>query len=179
MTTLFQKYIEICISFGKIGIFSFGGGNSMIKMLEFEFVNNRAWVNLEEFSQITGSTFLFPGLTAVKISTIIGFKIGGIVGAILAFLSINLPGIFLAVFGFYLLKSYQENPHVKKFIILIQYGSLAILAASVYVIGLPIFKSNFSPLYTAGAVVLLLSMIIFNFSPFLGLILYISLLYAF
>lgn len=171
---MMNGYLQICESFGKIGFLSFGGGNSMIKMLEYETVINRAWVTADEFSQITGSTFLFPGLTAVKISTMIGFKMGGVFGAILAFLSMNTPGIILALIGVYLIRAYQENPHVQKLITLTQYGSLAILVAAVYALATPIFKNHFSLLYTVGAVALLLGMIIFDLSPFVGLVLFIG-----
>lgn len=179
MMALCQKCFDIFLSFGKIGILSFGGGNSMIKMLEFEVVTNRAWLSAEEFSQVTGSSFLFPGLTAVKISSIIGFKVGGIMGATIAFLSMNLPGILLAVFGFYLLKSYESNPSVKKLVTLVQYGAISVLMAAAIAVATPVLKNHFSILYLVGAIILLMAMILFDLSPFLGILLYIGLLFFF
>lgn len=165
---------DLFLSFGKIGFLSFGGGNSMLKMIEYEAVGIRSWITPEEFSQITGVTFLFPGLTAVKLSTIIGFKVGGALGAFAAFIAMNLPGLILAIFGFYILKTYEENAGVQKILILVQYGALAVLIAAVYAVAFPILKENFSIIYVLGAVALLLAMIIFNLSPFLGLLLYVG-----
>jgi chromate transporter len=177
MVNYLALYLDICWGFGKIGILSFGGGNAMLKMIEFEAVSERSWITSDEFAQITGASFLFPGLTAVKISTIIGFKIAGSLGALLAFLSLNIPGILLAVAGFHTLKYYEGNAGVEKLITLVQYGALALLIASVYAIGKPVLKENFSVIYLLGAIVLLIGLIYYDFSPFWALILYISIFY--
>lgn len=179
MMDLISRWIDICFTFGKIGLLSLGGGNAMLKMIEFEVANNHAWISSEEFSQLTGASFLFPGLTAVKLSAIVGFKAGGIIGAFFAFLSLNLPGIILTLLGIYILQENQDSKAVQKLIILVQYSALAVLAAAVYAIATPVLKNSFSWIYLLGAIGLLLLMIIFDISPFIGLLFYIGLFFFF
>ncbi len=75
---------DITLSFGRVGLFALGGGNGMIKMISEESVGIRKWFTNDEFSSLLGMTFLFPGLTACKLSGMIGFRVAGITGRILA-----------------------------------------------------------------------------------------------
>ncbi|MBM3617904.1 MAG: chromate transporter, partial [Alphaproteobacteria bacterium] len=59
---------HLLLSFGQIGLFALGGGNSMLKLIEDECVNHRQWVTLEEYSEMVGVSYLFPGLTVVKLA---------------------------------------------------------------------------------------------------------------
>ena len=63
---------QILMSFGRIGLFSLGGGNAMLKLIQEECVENRGWLTAAEFSSLLGVSYVFPGLTAVKLSALIG-----------------------------------------------------------------------------------------------------------
>jgi chromate transporter len=80
MGTLWQ----LLVSFGQIGVFALGGGSGMLKLIEEECVENRRWLGAEEFTSLVGATFLFPGLTAVKLSALIGLKVAGLPGLVVA-----------------------------------------------------------------------------------------------
>lgn len=54
---MIKTFIEIIYSFGKIGLISLGGGNSMLKLLEYEAVTYRHWIGKEEFVGMLGSSF--------------------------------------------------------------------------------------------------------------------------
>src|SRR4051794_16977163 len=97
---MIKTLVSIIFSFGKIGLISLGGGNSMLKLLEYEAVTARHWVGKEEFISMLGSSFLFPGLTAVKLSALIGYKAAGLSGLVLAVICLNLPGLVMAVLCF-------------------------------------------------------------------------------
>jgi chromate transporter len=43
-----NAWLQLLISFGKIGLISLGGGNSMLKLIEVEAVANRHWIGQEE-----------------------------------------------------------------------------------------------------------------------------------
>ncbi|MBX9703915.1 MAG: chromate transporter, partial [Silvanigrellaceae bacterium] len=125
-----NSFIEILFSFGKIGLFSLGGGNSMIKMIEHECVNQRNWLTIEEFNALTGGSFLFPGLTAVKIAGLIGLKVAGVLGLCLAALAINFPGILLSALMMSFLISHQQNANVTKLIKSMQYADVDLFASA-------------------------------------------------
>ena len=49
----FMKIIfEIFLSIFKIGAFTFGGGYAMIPLIEQEVVNNKKWLNKDEFMDV-------------------------------------------------------------------------------------------------------------------------------
>ncbi|MGY0375066.1 chromate transporter [Clostridium sp. JNZ J1-5] len=83
------------VSFFKIGAFTFGGGYAMIPLIEAEVVNNREWLSKEDFLDILVISQTFPGALAVNSSIFIGYKIGGLMGAVLALLGVVLPSFFI------------------------------------------------------------------------------------
>ena len=163
---------SILYSFGKIGLISLGGGNSMLKLLEFECVHYRHWIQMEEFVSMVGASFLFPGLTAVKLAAFIGYKISGLVGLIIAVIAINLPGLILATVGYQLLTSYQ-NTFTHKLMIAVQYGSLALLAAASYSIAEGVMTSYFSVSLLIVTLLFFLGLVYLSISPFWGFIVFI------
>lgn len=164
-----NNLLALIISFGKIGLISLGGGNSMLKLIEFESVNYRHWLLQEEFIRMTGSTFLFPGLTAVKLAALIGHKTAGIPGLILAVLSINLPGLVLAVGGYQLMNNYN-GPVTNKIMIAVQYGALALLAAASFSIAQGVIGMYYSLPLVLVTIVFFLALTGLQMSPFWGFI---------
>ena len=75
----------------KIGLFTFGGGYAMIALLENEFVTKRGWLEQEEFLDVAAIAESTPGPIAINSATYIGYKRGGLMGALAATLGITLP----------------------------------------------------------------------------------------
>jgi chromate transporter len=163
----------IMVSFGKIGLVSLGGGNSMLKLLEYEAVEYRHWIGQEEFIQMVGSTFLFPGLTAVKLSALIGYKAAGLSGLLLAVLCLNLPGLLFAVGGYAWLTSH-DSPFTKKIMVSVQYGALALLAAASFSIAQGVLEMYFSFALMIACVLFFISLAFLQVSPFWGFIAFIG-----
>jgi chromate transporter len=159
-------------SFLKIGLFSLGGGNSMLQLIEHECVTKHQWVSKIEFGVITGSTFIFPGLTAVKISALIGFKVAGMLGMIIAVLCINVPGIILVLLFYVVIKQNQDKPFVKNLIQYVQYGGVTLLAAAVYDMMKPLLAQNYSLRLCFLSGLFFISVTLLRFSPFYGLLIF-------
>lgn len=90
-----NRLLTMFISFFKIGAFTFGGGYAMIPLIEAEVVGKREWISKEDFLDILVISQTFPGALAVNSSIFIGYKIGGLMGAILALLGVVLPSFFI------------------------------------------------------------------------------------
>ena len=159
----------IIYSFGKIGLISLGGGNSMLKLLEYEAVNYRHWVGKEEFISMLGSSFLFPGLTAVKLSALIGYKAGGFPGLFLAIICLNLPGLVMALVGYHWLTSH-DGPVTRKIMIAVQYGGLALLAAATFSVAQGVVGIYFTIPIALLSLLFFLALAFGNLSPFFGFI---------
>jgi len=162
-----HNLLNIIISFGKIGFVSFGGGNSMLKLLESEVVDYRHWVGQEEFVRMVSSSFLFPGLTGVKLAALIGYKAAGSLGLILAVAALNLPGLILALLGYAWLTT-NETPITKKLMIAVQYGSIALLAAATYSIAEGVFSMYHSFTIVLLTILFFLALAILQLSPVWG-----------
>ena len=83
--------LQLFLSFFKIGAFTFGGGYAMIALLESEFVSRKKWLMQEEFLDMLAIGESTPGPIAVNMATFIGYKVAGVLGALLATLAVCLP----------------------------------------------------------------------------------------
>lgn len=88
-------YLELLISFFKVGIMTFGGGYAMLPMLQREIVENKGWATEEELTDYFAIGQCTPGVIAVNTATFIGNKIKGAPGGIVATLAVVLPSLII------------------------------------------------------------------------------------
>jgi chromate transporter len=119
-------------SFGKIGLFALGGGDSMLKMIGDESVVHRHWLTADQYSALLAMDFLFPGLTAAKIAGVIGYRVAGVSGLMAAVLALNLPGIILVAVGFTVAVRHIDRPIVQKILEAMKFGAMAMIAAVLF-----------------------------------------------
>lgn len=164
---------QLLVSFGQIGLFALGGGHSMLKLIEDEAVHQRGWLTLDEFSTLVGSTFLFPGLTAVKLSGLIGLKVAGVPGLMVSIVGITMPGLLLAALFYSIIAAHREHPIVRKLLVLMQYGAVALLGAALFSLAKPLARDfSLQAALLAGA--LFIGVALFDFSPFIGIVLFVA-----
>jgi chromate transporter len=83
--------------FLKIGVVAFGGGYAMIPILQWDMVDHVGWLTLRQFLDGILLGFVTPGPIIIT-ATFIGYWIKGLLGALVATISIFLPPILLIVF---------------------------------------------------------------------------------
>ena len=88
-------YFNLFITFFKIGLFTFGGGWAMISIIQREIVDKHRWLPADEFLDLLA----MPGILAVNIASVIGDRLRGLRGSIVAALGTILPSfcIILAI----------------------------------------------------------------------------------
>lgn len=89
--------LKIFIVFFKIGAFTIGGGYAMLSLIEDEIVNKKKWLSQDEFLEgmvIAQST---PGVLAVNISIVTGYKIAGFLGMFAGVLGSILPSFLIVL----------------------------------------------------------------------------------
>jgi len=145
----------------------------MLKLLEYEAVEYRHWIGNEEFIGMLGSSFLFPGLTAVKLAALIGYKASGFLGLFLAVISLNLPGLLMAILGYHWLTTH-DGPITRKIMISVQYGGLALLAAAAFSVGQGVVNMHFSIPVALVCLLFFLALAFWNASPFYGFLVFIA-----
>lgn len=87
-------YLELFLTFFKIGLFTFGGGASMIPIIQQEVVSN-GWLTEEQLLQYIAISESTPGPIAINMATFIGSTQGGILGSLLATLGVVLPSFII------------------------------------------------------------------------------------
>ena len=79
----------------KTGAFTFGGGYAMISLLYSEFVERQMFLSHGEFMDIVAIAESTPGPIAINMSTYIGYKRAGFLGAIFSTLGMCLPSFII------------------------------------------------------------------------------------
>ena len=90
-----KKILNMFFTFFKIGSFTFGGGYAMIPLIETEVVTKKKWISKDDFLDIVVISQTFPGALVVNTSIFIGYRIGGLLGAIIGLLGVILPSFFI------------------------------------------------------------------------------------
>ncbi|MBQ7124887.1 MAG: chromate transporter [Clostridia bacterium] len=83
--------LSLFISFFKIGLFSFGGGLSMLAIMEREFIEKRKWMEQDEFLDLVVIAESTPGPIAINAATYIGYKVSKFMGSIVSTIAICIP----------------------------------------------------------------------------------------
>ena len=96
-------------TFFRIGLFTLGGGNAMIPLIEEEVVNRHKWVTKEELIDLIAIAQSCPGVFAINIAVFIGYKLRKVRGAITTAFGTALPSflIILAIAIFF--KQFEDN----------------------------------------------------------------------
>ena len=92
---MFNRLIKLFVSFLKIGVFTFGGGFAMIPLIEKEIVEERKWIHREDIIDLFAISQSIPGAVAINTATLVGYKVAGRIGAIIATLGVALPSIVI------------------------------------------------------------------------------------
>lgn len=130
-----NRIIEIFILFFKIGAFTIGGGYAMLSLIEDEIVNKKKWLGHEEFLDGMAIAQSTPGVLAVNISLITGYKIAGFLGMFAGMLGAVLPSFFIVLFLSQVLLAYGNHPIVVAIFNGIKPAITALILISVYRIG--------------------------------------------
>jgi chromate transporter len=88
--------LELFFTFMKIGFVSFGGGYSMMPVIEHEVVS-RHWMNARAFSDMIAISGMSPGPIAANSAVMVGYHTAGFAGAVVAAIGIVLPSVLLVV----------------------------------------------------------------------------------
>ncbi|MEH6945291.1 chromate transporter [Bacillus sp. JJ722] len=112
MNTQCKKLLQIFWTFFKIAPVTFGGGFAMIPLIEKEVVYKRKWLHTDEVTDVFALSQSIPGAIALNAATFIGFRIGGISGAIVAIIGVSLPTFFIVLLLGILYIFMENNPTI-------------------------------------------------------------------
>lgn len=87
--------LDLYITFFILGATSFGGGYAMLPALQRTVAQKKGWATEEELVDYFAIGQCTPGIIAVNVSTFVGMKYKGVMGAITATLGLVSPCIII------------------------------------------------------------------------------------
>ena len=68
-------YLQLFLSFLKIGAFSFGGGYAAMPMIQQQVVDAYHWLSVSEFGDLVTISQMTPGPIAINAATFVGIRV--------------------------------------------------------------------------------------------------------
>lgn len=104
---------DIFLTFCRVGALTFGGGYSMLPMLEREVVERRGWVTQQEVLDFYAISQVLPGMIAINAAIFIGNKVRGRLGGIMAALGVAFPSLVIIVLIASFISGFVDVPLVQ------------------------------------------------------------------
>lgn len=152
-------YLQLFISFFKIGLFGFGGGLAILSLIQLEVLTH-GWMTEKEFVDIVAISQVTPGPIGINCATYVGYTATQSVwGSILATGAMILPGliIMLAVCKVYLVLStrFADNMYFQNTLRYLRFAVLGLIAAAALLLITPsTFIDGYSIILFAAVFVL-------------------------
>ena len=105
-------YVELFLTFFKLGATTFGGGYAMMSQIKEIVVEKKGWLTNDELLEIFAISESTPGPVAINMATYIGFQKGKILGSILATFGVVLPSFIIIFIISLFLNKFLENQYV-------------------------------------------------------------------
>ena len=106
-------YLDLFLTFAKVGVMTFGGGYAMLPILQREVVESKHWATDEELMDYYAIGQCTPGVIAVNTSTFIGKKYKGIPGGVVATLGVVFPSLVIITLIAAVLSNFADLPVVQ------------------------------------------------------------------
>jgi chromate transporter len=90
-----NPYLDLFLTFARVGVCTFGGGYAMLPILQREIVDARGWATEDELMDYYAIGQCTPGVIAVNTATFIGYKMHRVAGAICATTGVVFPSLII------------------------------------------------------------------------------------
>ena len=125
-----KKIVDLAWVFFWISTVTLGGGMAMLPLMDREFVERRKYLSEQEMVDIVAVMQSLPGLIAVNMAVLIGYRVKGVVGALVAaFASVLSPFVIIAVIASGL-SSLSDSPTLDHIFLGVRAGCAALILMS-------------------------------------------------
>ena len=107
-----NRYLDLFLTFARVGVCTFGGGYAMLPILQREIVEKKNWVTEEELADYYAIGQCTPGVIAVNTATFAGRKLAGVAGGIIATLGVVFPSVVIILLIAAFLQNFADVPAV-------------------------------------------------------------------
>lgn len=157
-----NPYVDLFLTFARIGGFTFGGGYAMLPILQREVVEKRKWVTANELTDYYAIGQCTPGIIAVNTATFVGNRTKGTIGGIVATLGVVFPSLIIITLLAAFLQSFADLPLVQNAFAGIRAAVFVLILQAVLKLG----KGALVDKITLGICVsVFLASVVFSLSP--------------
>jgi chromate transporter len=104
---------QLAAAMCKTGIIGYGGGPSIIPLIRHEAVSRYRWMSDEEFGEVLAIANALPGPIATKLAAYLGYRQGGVLGAVVSILSHIAPTCLGMVFLYSFIAFFSTSTVIK------------------------------------------------------------------
>ena len=104
-----KEILDLFWVFIIIGASAFGGGYSLLPILERELIKKRGWINMDEVMDYFSIAQVTPGVIAINVSTFVGYKRKGVAGGIVATIGFIIPGVTLMILASFFIRQFSDS----------------------------------------------------------------------
>lgn len=136
-------FLQIILTFIKIGAFNFGGGYAMLALIQGEVVTKHAWISMQEFTDIVAVSQMTPGPIGINAATYVGYTAVAnagmgvplaVCGALLASCSVLLVPFALMLLVIRFLLRHRENQDIVHVLSTLRLTVIGLIAAAALVL---------------------------------------------
>ena len=141
-------YLQLFLSFLKIGLFGFGGGLAIFSLIQHE-IEVHGWMTQEEFVDILAISQVTPGPIGINCATYVGYTAtGNVWGSLLATTAIVIPSlvIMLSICKVYFVIStrFQHNIYFNRTMHMLRLSVLGMIGAAALLLMKPVGQPSVS-----------------------------------
>ncbi len=144
-----------------ISAFTFGGGYVIVTFMKRKFVDELHWLEEKEMLDMTALAQSTPGAIAVNAAILVGWRVAGFPGMVVAVLGSILPPMVILTLISFIYQAFAANPYVALVLKGMQAGVAAVILDVVCDLGGDVLKTR-SPLFIGLMVAAFLASFVFN-----------------
>lgn len=139
--------LRLMFEFFKTGLFAVGGGLATLPFL-YEISDKTGWFSHADIADMIAISESTPGAIGINMSTYAGFKTAGVLGGILATLSLAAPSLIIILIIAKFLNKFRDNPNVEGAFYGLRPASIAMITAAglnvakVALVNIPAFQAS-------------------------------------
>lgn len=118
-----------------LSAFTFGGGYVIVTLMKQKFVDELHWIEEGEMLDLIAIAQSAPGAIAVNGAIVVGYKLAGVLGAMIAILATIIPPFFIITAISYCYELFRDNFVVSRMLAGMQAGVGAVIASVVWDMG--------------------------------------------
>ena len=134
---------ELFFEFFKLGLFTIGGGMTMIPLLQGIVSDRKKWLTPDEVVDCIAVAQSLPGVIAINMATYVGHRKKGIPGAVCATAGVILPSLISIILVIEVLRGIGDNRYVTGALMGIRASATGLIAFSAYSVGKKVLKDGF------------------------------------